>query len=62
MTDMFAAFDSAIARTTEPFTNLADQTLTGLDAIEQRNQAREAKLVKELAEQKDQIQQSLIIR
>ena len=62
MTDMFAAFDRAIARTTEPFTNLADQTLTGLDAIEQRNQAREAKLVKELAEQKDQIQQSLIIR
>ena len=59
MTDSFAAFDRAIACTTEPFTQLADQTLTGLDDIEQRNQDRKAQIEKERAEYKVQIQQSL---
>ena len=59
MTDMFQVFDKAIALTTEPFTNLADTTLTGLDDIEKRNQDRKAQIEKERAEYKVQIQQSL---
>ena len=59
MTDMFQAFDKAIAQTTQPFTNLADRTLTGLDDIEKRNQDRKAQIEKERAEYKAQIQQSL---
>ena len=59
MTDRFAAFDRAIARTTQPLTNLADRTLSGLDDIQQRNQDRKAQIEKERAEYKIQIQQSL---
>ena len=59
MTDMFQAFDRAIARTTEPFTQLADTTLTGLDAIQQRNQSRLAQIEKEKKDYSTQIQQGL---
>ena len=59
MTDMFQAFDRAIAYTTQPLTSLADTTLTGLDDIEKRNQDRKAQIEKERAEYKVQIQQSL---
>lgn len=59
MTDMFQVFDKAITQTTEPFTNLADQTFTGLDAIQQRNQARLAQIEKEKAAYSAQIQQGL---
>ena len=59
MTDRFAAFDRAIARTTQPFTSLADKTLTGLDAIQQRNQSRLAQIEKEKAAYSAQIQQGL---
>ena len=59
MTANFSAFDRAIKQTTEPFINLADNTITGLDAIEQRNQTRKAQIEKERKATAAQIKKAL---
>ena len=55
----FAAFDRAIDRTTKPFTQLADSTLTGLDAIEKRAADRKAQNEKEKKGYAEKLRQSL---